>query len=402
MTLSLNLSKKSVKFDSIKSKNFKMAVNVESDGKAKNFPYRILNDLSKKLKSAEEKNSALLEERKSHRCGPKISCEVCNQAVLSESTDEVPTADRLHGEGVANVDALNEEVSQLKKKVAELVYMNNRYHLSISNCTVCTSEDEFSDASLPDEVSIIASTPVTASLGTLEPSISPLPIPFSVSMSSTTPTLMSGFHMKEKQADIKGKSKDKTFIKKMVKTLTKLEAKYLTPEHKRKKRLFIRKPKPCPIVPKELSSIYNALAAPELEEVTVPDPYPRVRWSDIRFKPALPNPEQCAVFSCSQDPGFYLDKVEYHNGSIIPTYTDSDFQRLSRYNGQPFGSLPGYQTNLGVVAVPTIPVGGYVYCPDAKKWVLFAEPRSSPPRYSASTARRTRQGGTTLLRRRKG
>ena len=76
-----------MKFASIKLKNFKMAVNVKSDGNAKNFPYRILNDLSKKLKSAEMKIATLLEERESHRCGPKISCEVCNQAVLSESTD---------------------------------------------------------------------------------------------------------------------------------------------------------------------------------------------------------------------------------------------------------------------------------------------------------------------------
>ena len=67
-------------------------------------------------------------------------------------------------------------------------------------------------------------------------------------------------------------------------------------------------------------------------------------------------------------------------------------------NGQPFGSLPGYKTNLGVVAVPTIPVGGYVYCPDAKKWVIFAEPPTSP-----SAGRGTRRGGgTPLTRRRKG
>ena len=42
--------------------------------------------------------------------------------------------------------------------------------------------------------------------------------------------------------------KDKTFISRMVKTLTKLEGKYLTPEHKRKKRIFTRKQKTSPIV----------------------------------------------------------------------------------------------------------------------------------------------------------
>ena len=295
-----------------------------------------------------------------------------------DTTDEVPTADGLHGEGVANVDALKEEVCQLKKKVAELVYMNNRYHLSISNCTVCTSDDE---------VSIIASTPVAASPDTLDSRISPVPC-------SDVPS-----SVQKRQADsvMKRKDKDKTFISKMMKTLNKLEAKYMTPEHKRKTRLFTRKQRSSSLVPKEFASIYYTLAAPEPKVVPFPDPFPHVRWSDVRFKPALPTPESCPVYSCSQDPGFYKEKREFRNGSVIPTVSESDFLRLARYNGQPFGSLPGYKTNLGVVGVPTTPVGGYVYCPDTSKWVLHAEPPSSP-----SVGRRTRKGGTPMARRGKG
>ena len=182
-----------------------MAVNVESDENAKMFPYRILNDLSKQLKSAEEKIAALLEERESRRCDLKISCGVCNQAVLSESIDEVSTAHRLHGEGVANVDALKEEVCQLQRKVAELIYMNNRYHLSISNCTVCTSEDKFPDAS-----------PVTTSLD-MEPNI--LPVPCSGDPSSVE-------KRKANSVALMHCSKDKTFINRMIRTLAKLETKY--------------------------------------------------------------------------------------------------------------------------------------------------------------------------------
>merc|ERR1712179_631692 len=85
--------------------------------------------------------------------------------------------------------------------------------------------------------------------------------------------------------------KDKTFIIGMMKTLTKLELKYQTPEHKRKKRLFTRRQKTSSIVPKEFTSICHALAAPEPEVVSVPEPFPHVRWNDIRFKPALPDPE---------------------------------------------------------------------------------------------------------------
>ena len=74
-----------------------------------------------------------------------------------------------------------------------------------------------------------------------------------------------------------------------------------------------------------------------------------------------------------------------------------NFGSLARQYGASFGTLPGYKTNLGVVAVPTTPVGGYVYFPDAKKWVLYAEPCSSP-----SAGRGTRRGGTPVARRRKG
>ena len=179
--------------------------------------------------------------------------------------------------------------------------------------------------------------------------------------------------------------------------MNKLETKYLTPEHKRRKRLFTRKQKTSSIVPREFSAIYNVLAAPEPETVSVPEAFPHVRWNEVRFKPSLPNPELCPVYSCSQDPEFYLEKREYRNGSVIPTVSDPEFLRKTRDNGRPFGGLPGYKTSLGVVAVPTTPVGGYVYCPDSKKWVLYAEPQSSP-----SAGRGTRRGGTPPARRRRG
>ena len=93
----------------------------------------------------------------------------------------------------------------------------------------------------------------------------------------------------------------------------------------------------------------------------------------------------------------FTKKREYRNGSVIATVTDPEFLRKTRDNGRPFGSLPGFKTNLGVVAVPTIPVGGYVYCPVAKRWVIFAVSQSSP----ASTGRGTRRGGGTTLAKRK-
>ena len=146
-------------------------------------------------------------------------------------------------------------------------------------------------------------------------------------------------------------------------------------------------------VPKKFDSIYHVLADPETDALAVPDPFPHVRWYDVRFKPALPNPEQCPIHSCSPDPEFYVDRDS-------PSFQcNFDFGYLASQYSQSFGTLPGYKTSLDVVAIPTMPVGGcgYVYCPDARKCAIFSEARSS-----ASSGKETRRGGATSLARRRG
>ena len=39
----------------------------------------------------------------------------------------------------------------------------------------------------------------------------------------------------------------------------------------------------------------------------------------------------------------------------------------------PFGRAPGFSTNLGVVAIPTCSVGGYIYI-EGEGWILYATP----------------------------
>ena len=147
----------------------------------------------------------------------------------------------------------------------------------------------------------------------------------------------------------------------MVKTLTKLEIKYAIAEHKRKPAMFRRRVKTSHIIPKVFSSIFKHLAGP-VDPHDVPSPYPTVDWNAVRFKPALPDPKHIAVQSVSQDPKFYgiTNEVSYYKSS-------SDFSR-----SDPFGTLPGYHTNHGVVAVPSTAVQGYLYCPDARRWVVAA------------------------------
>ena len=82
---------------------------VKEENVAEKFPYRVFNDLSKKLKAAEATIANMLE-----------------REALHSAKDDV--------------------INNLKQKISDLTYENNRYHLAISYCTVCTSDDEFSDA----------------------------------------------------------------------------------------------------------------------------------------------------------------------------------------------------------------------------------------------------------------
>jgi len=94
-------------------------------------------------------------------------------------------------------------------------------------------------------------------------------------------------------------------------------------------------------------------------------PYPTVDWSMVRWKPALPNPVQCPILGASQDPDFYMEKqCVWSSGTYTPFTTTKN----------PFGSLPGYHTNRGVVAVPTTPVSGWLYSTEVGNWVLHACP----------------------------
>ena len=95
----------------------------------------------------------------------------------------------------------------------------------------------------------------------------------------------------------------------------------------------------------------------------VPDiTYPEVKWNLVKFKPVLPTPESCPLYSCSQDPDFYENYADPDTGM-----TANKFAKR-----HPFGSRPGYVTTLGVVTVPKAPVGGYVYCPHAKRWLTLS------------------------------
>ena len=119
--------------------------------------------------------------------------------------------------------------------------------------------------------------------------------------------------------------------------------------------MFKRKTKTNHIIPKPFRTMFHILAAPSPDPITVPEPYPVVDWANVRFKPALPNPVDCPVLSAFKDPEDY----QMQKG----LYTTNYPSKFSEDN--PFGTLPGYKTTEGVVQVPSKPIQGYIYSPEA-------------------------------------
>ena len=66
----------------------------------------------------------------------------------------------------------------------------------------------------------------------------------------------------------------------------------------------------------------------------------------MSFKPALPNPEDCPVYSASKDLDDY--KMRSTSYSQDPQYSIFTSNNL-------FGASPGYRTTQGVVSVPATP-----------------------------------------------
>ena len=164
------------------------------------------------------------------QCMQTLIIPVDNQSVhVSVDEGSVPSA-----EVATAAVALQVEVDHLRKKLTELVFMNNRYHLAISNCTFCASDvTDTSDASSTcSDESIRVSTPVSSAYPSSgsDPALPSRTIPALMLMSLTTKD------RRQAKTDTVKKNKDQSFITRIVKTLTKLETKYQIPEHKRKKR----------------------------------------------------------------------------------------------------------------------------------------------------------------------
>ena len=153
---------------------------------------------------------------------------------------------------------------------------------------------------------------------------------------------------------------------------------------------------------------------------STPEPYPRVDWGRINphTRRNLPQPIQLPVSGCPQDPNIYPDSPN-PKGRVMECYrpttqcfipgcehteclppagsttktssgdsSSNTFNAVSRnekgtillnkayktlqITSCPFGTAAGFETNLGVVAPPVSPIGGYIYT--EKGWKLHATP----------------------------
>ena len=100
------------------------------------------------------------------------------------------------------------------------------------------------------------------------------------------------------------------------------------------------------------------------------EPYPRVDWAKVNLytKRNLPKPEFLPVSGCPQYLTTYPDAPN-PKGRIAVCSTTKDCSlpgcsHKTPIKGHPFGSLFGYKINLGLVVLPSTPVGGYIHTED--------------------------------------
>ena len=113
---------------------------------------------------------------------------------------------------------------------------------------------------------------------------------------------------------------------------------------------------------------------------------PRIDFSKVKphLHKKLPQPVSIAVQGCYPDPtssqcqekcASCLWRLGDSRGAKS-LYLDDAGATKNCECGYPFGTLPGFNTSIGVVAVPKEPIGGYVYAGgtgDETTWRLHAE-----------------------------
>ena len=137
------------------------------------------------------------------------------------------------------------------------------------------------------------------------------------------------------------------------------------------------------IVPRVFYAMWRLLLAPEEtyqpKPLTVPVPFPVVDWQALarpnwKDRIGLPNPVALPIHSCSQDPAFYQPSYGTRtNERGFPVQEKAVFEVQF-----PFGWISGYNTSMGPVKKPSIPINGYILGED-DQWTIAAYPPGGTP-----------------------
>ena len=122
----------------------------------------------------------------------------------------------------------------------------------------------------------------------------------------------------------------------------------------------------------EEEEMYEAVLLEQIQPPVIYSPRvakPHVNWMRLNTNMYrnLPVPSPCPIHGCAEDPKLYTaTKDVFARGRLVDTKPVFE-------SAAPFGSLYGFHTSMGVVAVPDIPIHGYLCCPESGIWVISAE-----------------------------
>ena len=113
-------------------------------------------------------------------------------------------------------------------------------------------------------------------------------------------------------------------------------------------------------VPQTRGGVSGVPPAAGVCQLGPPDPRPIIKWSTVsKFKIRdIPEPQQYPTYGCSEDPSLYETIWE------DCVYRGSHFTNKSC----PFGSMPGYLTDMGVVKVPEKGFYGFKWAQIDHRW----------------------------------
>ena len=123
------------------------------------------------------------------------------------------------------------------------------------------------------------------------------------------------------------------------------------------------------------NSVGDLFTPSAVSELNPPPTLPKVNLSTVNksMLNRLPDVIKAPIHSCSEDEKFYTKVVcQFYATKYVQTPTPQTQHQVPN----PFGSLPGIETDLGIIPPPTEAIYGYVYSDG--KWRVKAENPSVP------------------------